>query len=281
MRIVHNTSFNRSRPPTERRVTLCTVHLVTPFDFEDARSTLGTVARVPGHEPRRGDVVRIARVLCILVRPLAFVALGTRPVVAHSTLPRRAQKAATIFIWTSSYKLSALLLKAASSQERLEPPHTPVNVLNIYGETRSRLAFLLRKPVALEVGVLIIFNPIVSTNNRQIRGEPSGPTSIPRSLALMNSACFSRHFTNPLFDFDERLGGGHEAPLAFEQKILPALLVASAHEFLSKIITQDLSGPTFATGHTVGILTRLEKILFAARGARTERTEPTLYLFPI
>jgi hypothetical protein len=137
-----HTSLNLTRPPAEGGVTLSAVHLVTPFYFEDAHSTFGTVARIPGHEPRRGDVVRVARVLRILVRPLALVAFWTRPVVAHSALPGGAQKTTAIGVGAGADEAAALLLKPATRKKPREATRTPLEMLNIYEQTPRNLALL-------------------------------------------------------------------------------------------------------------------------------------------
>jgi hypothetical protein len=75
VRVVNGAQLDATRPPTERRVTLSAIHLVTPVDFENHRGTLGTVARIFGQELGRLDAIRVARMRTVLILPLDLVAI--------------------------------------------------------------------------------------------------------------------------------------------------------------------------------------------------------------
>jgi chorismate synthase len=73
-----------------------------------ARVALGAVARVPSKELSRCHVVGIACMVGILVLALDLMTLGTRPIIAHTALPCRAQKPTAVGCGASAYKLPAL-----------------------------------------------------------------------------------------------------------------------------------------------------------------------------
>ena len=110
MGIVDVARLYAPRAPTECRVTLGAVHLITPVNLEYKSCTLGAVARVLGEQLGRGHVSGIARVWRVLVLALHLVALWTRPVVTDATLPSRAQKPTTVGKGTRAHELTLLLL---------------------------------------------------------------------------------------------------------------------------------------------------------------------------
>ena len=131
VRVMNGARFDPSRPPTERRVTLCTVHLVTPIYFENHRGALRAVARILGQELGRLDAIWVARMRAVLAKQLDLVAIWAGPVVAHAALPRTAQKPAAIGNGTRPDKLTLLVLHLAPVKSGDELILIPLQVLYI------------------------------------------------------------------------------------------------------------------------------------------------------
>ena len=110
VRVVNRVRFDASCSPTECRMTLRAPHLITAVDFENARCTVGAVARVACEHLGRRHIVWVACMFSVLFLAFDFMALGTRPVVTHPALPRGAQKALAILKRARTDKLASLRL---------------------------------------------------------------------------------------------------------------------------------------------------------------------------
>jgi hypothetical protein len=140
---VNHPSLNATGPPTESRVTLGAVHLITAVNFENNCSALWTMARVLGEKLGRLDTIRVARVWIVLVGALNLVTLWTGPIVTHTTLPRRAQEPTTLGGRTRSYKLTLLVINSITMEPHHQTLLPPLHVLNIYHDIADHLAMIL------------------------------------------------------------------------------------------------------------------------------------------
>jgi hypothetical protein len=89
---------------------------------------------------------------------------------------------------------------------------------------------------------------------------------------------FSIQTTNFLFDLYVRLRRGHETAFALEQKLFAAQFVCPTDKFLTKIIDENLSRPSFTTVHAVSILGCFDEIALSACTAWPEFTVSALHL---
>jgi hypothetical protein len=142
-------------------MTLGTIHLITPVNLENHSSALGAVARVLGQKLSRRDVVWIARMFRILVRPLDFVTLGTRPVVTHTTLPRRTQKAFTVLVRTRPNKLALLVLNLTPVKTIHQLDLVPFKVIDIGIYIIYHFALLLCQPVTYDTRFKLGGDPVL------------------------------------------------------------------------------------------------------------------------
>lgn len=107
MRIVYGTLRNRSGPPIEGGITRGTPHLVAALNLTNLYSAFRAGLGFPSKQSCGGDFRRIARMLDVFIGSFQVVALGTRPLVAETTLPGGTQKSLTIGRRTWLYKGSS------------------------------------------------------------------------------------------------------------------------------------------------------------------------------
>ena len=160
--IVYGSRFDPTRAPTECRVTLGTIHLITPVNLENHGGALGAVARVLGQELSRRDVVRVARMFRILVRTLDLVTLGTRPVITHTTLPDRAQEPLAVGKGARPNKLALLVLNLSAVKTMRQLNLVPFEVVYVNLNVIHHFALFLCQSVTnntrLELGGYPVLN---------------------------------------------------------------------------------------------------------------------------
>jgi hypothetical protein len=218
MWIVNNSSLNAAGPPTEGRVTLRTVHLVTAINFENNCSALGTVTGILGEELGRLNIVRITRVRRVLVQALDLVTLWTRPIVTHSTLPRRAQEPTTLWSRTCPYKLTLLVINIVSVESHHQTLLPPLHVLNIYHDVADLLALLLTQLVPKNKSVKLVHQTIL---NRQW-SERETLDLLPLAVETLEFFAFvsdiSGYPTDLTLNLHIWLSGWHEALFALKEQ---------------------------------------------------------------
>jgi len=77
--VVDRARLDPTRPPTERRLALCTEHLVAPVNLEYHSGAFGTVPGIFGEENGRGDAIWVARMRRITLGTLDLVTIRTGP----------------------------------------------------------------------------------------------------------------------------------------------------------------------------------------------------------
>ena len=98
MRIVNSASNYMTCVPGEGRVTrlLCTEHLITPINLEDADTTLRTRLRLTLDKRSRGLRILITCVLCVAVITLNGKTVWTCVLRTYTTLIRSREIATTV-----------------------------------------------------------------------------------------------------------------------------------------------------------------------------------------
>jgi hypothetical protein len=137
--VVNDARFDATRAPTERSVTLCAVHLVTPVNLENHRGALRAISRVLREELGRRQIVRVAHVLVIPILSTDLVTVGARPIFTHATLPGCTQKTLTVFVRTRPHKLPTLLVNLTPVKPLNVIVMSTLKVLYIHGEARDNL----------------------------------------------------------------------------------------------------------------------------------------------
>jgi hypothetical protein len=254
MRVVNGARLDATRPPTERSMTLCAVHLVTPVNFENHRGALGTVARIPCQELGRLDAVRVARVWRVLLLTLDLMALRTRPVVTHTTLPCAAQKPTAVVGRTRADKLALLIFHMSTMKPSDQLILVPLKVLHIYHKIAHQLALLLTELMALNTGIKVVVKAKLDRQWSEFAIVYSVPSSSKYLYFAFVLSNLLRNGTNLELKFHIGLGGRHEALFTLEEKGLAPILVVATDEFLCEIVHQNFTGPRLAARHAVGIL---------------------------
>ena len=91
---MNNTSLLLTSLPGEGRVALRAPHLIAAFNLCNERSASRTSTTVLSKELRRCKNIRLAGMRSILCEALNFVALGARPLIAETALPRSTEESA-------------------------------------------------------------------------------------------------------------------------------------------------------------------------------------------